>query len=188
MQYTACEYTAKYGSLLFCCKLANGKCGFGKPILCISKELLWANLPNEPDSSPDAAGGNPPEGILNVWQFDITKYETGKAYSRQSYPLQLIVSRAVETLQEADVNVVLTSDFTTKRINGKKSNCFFLCIISHLVGFRITFLFLAHLIWHGGNMDLTPSYAGAWMKETYARELHGISDWVFPSQNSTGRT
>ncbi|KAK2153344.1 hypothetical protein LSH36_300g04081 [Paralvinella palmiformis] len=178
MRFTAWEYTAKYGSLLLCCKLANDKCGFGEPVLCVSRDVLWAKLTEHEEL------GYPAEGKFNVWQFDSTKYESGSAYSRQSYPLHLIVSRAVETLQEADINAVLASDFITKWMSEKVSKYLLPCIFSHLVGLTITFLFLVHLIWHVGNMDLTPLYAATFMKEGYAHELHRISDEVVRENRS----
>ena len=190
MCYTAWEYTAKYGSLHLCCLLASDRCGFGKLVLGVSRDYIWADVPerliagnvDDVDCTADSKVGD-----FNIWEFDISRYETGTPCGRQSYPLQLITSRSVEKLPESDVSAVLASKFITTWISTKMTKYMLAAVVSQLIGVVITLFFLMHIVRNGGDMNTTPLYDATWTRETYLGQFDEIAEHnkIIPTFNAT---
>ena len=160
---TALEAIAKYGSMHFLRIIMLDRSCIGNLRLSVSKNTLWADVPEHTfnisgnDSiSRDSSEGYCSDSTLDVLEFDISNYEKGDIFSRQSYLLQLIGSRSVESMKEVDIWSMIQSKLVEKWISYKLKRYWSACMLGHVLYVTVTVLLLAYLVNHGGDMNQSP--------------------------------
>ncbi|KAK2145672.1 hypothetical protein LSH36_664g00022 [Paralvinella palmiformis] len=168
---TALEVAARSGSIHFFDKISNDDTAFGLVRLMVTRNSLVVEM-RDPRKATELGHGCTPTakvdivkeadagdaaGIcLRVIDIDISMYEKNDIMGRQSYPLQLISSRNVDTMSEIDVNSLLNCSFLNKWMQRKLRHFFVYIVLGHIIELLITFLFLVYLIDQGGDMTIFP--------------------------------
>ena len=172
---TGFEAIAKYGSLRFYRTISHDESCIGRPLLTVSHREIWADtklkhyhiLFGQRNNESSHSKVNADSINLNILEFDVSMYEQGDFLGRQSYPLQLITSRGVDSMAEADVNAVLESRLLGHWMGSKFTQYVPYCFVGHFLYLGVTVLLLFYIAQHDGYpypFQLLPNFLQIYRK------------------------
>ncbi len=183
---TALEHCARYGSMQFFRFLTMQEGILSKASLVVSPEFLWIrqkiSMNNDHENlHPTMASGTQSstisvnstrytEGASTVVsqselpnhaqfvsrQFDVSDYEQGDTLGKQSYLLQLLTARKLETLGDPDIVSMFRSRFLGKWMRMKSRRLACPLILYHASQTALTIIFILFLVQFGGDMNPYP--------------------------------